>query len=124
MRIASDTGRDASVRLASLQRGFFAPGNDARPWLEGWYPQWRAAYGAARSSPPKSTWWPVSHAPILDLQGELDPWRPAHTREELREMLGDKVTVSVIGNASHALVEEQSGAIADAIVAWMRGLAQ
>jgi pimeloyl-ACP methyl ester carboxylesterase len=116
--LAADT-QPRARRLASLQQAFFAPGNDPTAWLAGWYPQLRAAYRAAGTTPAKDRWWPVSHAPILDLQAADDPWRPPSTRFELREALGAaKVTVEVIARASHALVPEQPAAVADAIAEW------
>lgn len=121
--IASDPSQPDAIRLANLQRAFFATGNDARPWLAGWYPQLRAAYRAAGAIPPKSAWWPVSHAPVLDLQGDEDPWRPPHTRDELQAVLGrDRVEVQVIPHASHALPVEQPAAVAAAVGAWTRAL--
>lgn len=119
---AADAGQPRAVRLAALQQAFFAPGNDASPWLEGWHPQLREAYRHAGATPDKSRWWPVSHAPVLDLQGACDPWRPAATRDELRQVLGDKVTVRVIAGASHALPDEQPAAVAAAMVDWARTL--
>jgi hypothetical protein len=41
---------------------------------------------------------------------------------ELKDELGDRVSVAVIRNASHALLPEQPAAVVDAIVAWVRGL--
>lgn len=123
LAIASDTARPAAERLAQLRIGFFAPGNDPSSWLEGWHPELRAAYRRAGTHPPKDAWWPVSHSPILDLQGRDDPWRPPATRDELKAVLGDKVTVRVVPNASHALIPEQPAAVADAIVDWVRQLA-
>jgi pimeloyl-ACP methyl ester carboxylesterase len=119
LAIASDMQADTAQRLLHLQKAFFAPGNDASAWLQGWYPALRADYRRASASPAKDVWWPVSHAPILDLQGAADPWRPASTRNELREVLGGKVTVGVIDGASHAMVPERPVQVADAIVAWM-----
>lgn len=119
---AADAARPRAARLAALRHAFFAPGHDPSPWLDGWHPHWREAYRTAGATPDKSTWWPVSHAPILDLQGACDPWRPEATRGELRAVLGDQVTVHVIADASHALPDEQPAAAAAAIVAWARTL--
>lgn len=116
---ASDTTQPDAVRLAALREGFFAPGNNPVPWLHGWHPAVRAAYRAAGAVPDKAVWWPVAHAPILDLQAAHDPWRPPETRGELRDALGDKVTVRVIERASHALLVEQPRAVAEAVVEWV-----
>lgn len=122
LAVASNTSLPTDQRLAQLRLGFFAPGNDASSWLEGWHPELREAYRRAGAHPPKDAWWPVSHSPILDLQGADDPWRPPATRDELKAVLGDKVTVRVVPNASHALIPEQPAAVADAIVDWVRAL--
>ncbi|CAF1466338.1 unnamed protein product [Didymodactylos carnosus] len=110
-------------RLALLYDAFFAPGNDATVWLTGWYPSLRNFYRNASRTPPNTAWWPVSNAPILDLQAADDPWRPRNTSQELRDALGaDKVTIKTIEHASHALLPEQPKQVTDAIVAWIKAL--
>ncbi|MBL0420796.1 alpha/beta hydrolase [Ramlibacter sp. AW1] len=116
--VAADPERPRQERVAALQHAFFAPGHDASAWLEGWHPHLAAAYRRAGSMPAKDLWWPVSHAPVLDLQAAHDPWRPPGTRDELREVLGDKVTVHVVPDASHALPAEQPEAVAHALSDW------
>lgn len=122
LELAADATQPRDVRLAALRHAFFAPGHDPSAWLDGWHPHLREAYRTAGTTPDKHIWWPVSHAPILDLQGACDPWRPGSTRGELRAVLGDQVTVQVIADASHALPDEQPAAAAAAIVAWARTL--
>lgn len=123
LAVASDPAQPDEARLAALREGFFAPGNDPSAWLHGWHPALRAAYREAGAVPDKSQWWPVTNAPILDLQAEHDPWRPPETRDELLRALGpDRVTVRVIERASHALLVEQPHAVARAVIAWDEGL--
>lgn len=118
LNIASDPTRDEQERLRALRACMFAPGNDASVWLKGWYPQWRTAYRQASQYPPRQQWVHRGYAPLLDLQGSCDPWRPPSTRRELADALGAKVTVQEIANASHALIPEQPRAIAGAIAEW------
>jgi pimeloyl-ACP methyl ester carboxylesterase len=120
--LIADPRRPRAERLMHLRRAFLVAGSDPRPWLEGWHPALGPAYRAAARVPDKSRWWPVSHAPILDLQAADDPWRPPATRRELKEALGDLVTVRVIGGASHALPYERPDAVAREAIAWRRGL--
>jgi len=121
LAIASDPACAEPARLAALRLCMFAPGNDPRSWLQGWYPQWRAAYRRAAQHPPRDDWFGRSHAPVLDLQGEQDAWRPPATRRELADVLGHhRVSVRVIANAGHALVPEQPQAVAQAIAEWAR----
>ena len=122
LAVASDPSQPEEARLRGLRHAFFAPGNDPRPWLAGWHPELRAWYRQAGAVPAKELWWPVSHAPILDLQGAEDPWRPPSTRNELKDVLGAKVTVQVVPGASHALIPEQPEAVARAISRWIATL--
>jgi len=119
---AADPAHPDGERLTHLQHAFFAPGNDASAWLQGWYPQWRDAYRRAGALPPKDHWWPRANAPILDLQGAQDPWRPRASASEVRDALGDSVSICVIEGASHALVAEQPAAVSAAITGWAQGL--
>ncbi|HWH85128.1 MAG TPA: alpha/beta hydrolase [Burkholderiaceae bacterium] len=123
LAVASDPSQPEAQRIEALEKSMFAPGNDPRSWLDGWHPHLRDAYRRAGQVPAKDQWFGTTHAPILDLQGAQDPWRPANTRDELKHLLGDKVTVRVIAHASHALVPEQPAAVAREIVDWVRTLA-
>ncbi|RAI38477.1 alpha/beta fold hydrolase [Rhodoplanes roseus] len=109
-------------RLAALRFGFFAPGNDPRVWLDGWHPQVRDAQRAAVAAVKQSDWWSGGTAPLLDLQAAQDPFKPADKRNEMKDEFGDRVTIAVIPNASHALVPEQPQAVVDALVTWIKSL--
>jgi pimeloyl-ACP methyl ester carboxylesterase len=61
-------------------------------------------------------------APLLDLQAELDPFKPPEKRSEMKDEFGDRVSVVVIRNASHALIPEQPRAVVEALVAWAKSL--
>jgi pimeloyl-ACP methyl ester carboxylesterase len=120
--VAADARQPDAARLAALQLAFFAPGNDPRAWLDGWHPELAKAYRAAAKVPARATWWPVTHAPVLDLQAANDPWRPVDSRQEVVDALGEKASVVVIPQASHALFPEQPRAVAEAIVKWIATL--
>jgi len=120
--VAADPEKPVAQRLEALRNVMFAPGSDPTPWLSGWRPDLRAAFRHAASAPPKSEWWPRTHAPLLDVQGDSDPWRPASTRDELKVQLGEQATVVVVPGASHALIPEQPVAVAAAIAGWAAGL--
>ena len=116
--IAADSAQPEARRLDALHRAFFAAGNDPRPWLEGWQPELAVVYRKAAKTPARSIWWPVSHAPVLDLQGAEDPWRPRASASEVKDILKEKATVVVVPHASHALPVEQPTAVARAISEW------
>jgi pimeloyl-ACP methyl ester carboxylesterase len=109
------------VRLAALRVAFFAPGHDPSSWLGNWHPRASKSQRAASAATPQADWWTAGHAPVLDIQAELDPWRPQTTRNGISDDLGaDRVTIVVIPNASHALIPEQPDAVVRAVRDWTR----
>ncbi|MET0289740.1 MAG: alpha/beta hydrolase [Pseudoxanthomonas sp.] len=122
IRIADPATSDAD-RLTLLQATFFAPGNDARVWLDGWHPGVRTSQRNASDATPKSLWWSAGgKVPLLDLQAASDPFMPAGRRQELREELGPRVSVVTIPGAGHALLPEQPDRVVEAIVTWAETL--
>jgi pimeloyl-ACP methyl ester carboxylesterase len=123
VRKAGDNSLPDEERLKYLRMAFFAPGNDPTPWLSGWYHEVDAMQFAAGRATKQSEWWPGGSAPLLDLQAADDPFKPRSMMNEMRDEFGDRATVVVVPNASHALIPEQPAAVIEAIVAWMRKLA-
>ncbi|WP_379654136.1 alpha/beta fold hydrolase [Pseudoxanthomonas sp. UC19_8] len=122
IRIA-DPRTSREDRLKELQATFFAPGNDASVWLDGWHPEVRTSQRNASDATPKALWWSAGgKVPLLDLQAESDPFMPADRRQELREELGPRVSVVTIPGASHALLPEQPQQVVEAIARWSAGL--
>ena len=119
---SADLSLPDSERLKAIQSAFFAPGHDARVWLGGWYPAVNESQYLAGKATKQSDWWSGGKAPMLDLQAELDKFKPPATRSEVRDEFGARVTEVVIPGAAHALVPEAPQAVADAIIAWERQL--
>lgn len=109
-------------KLAGLRQAFFAKGSDPTHWVDGWHQDVTVSQRAARSNTPKEQYWNGGVAPVLDLQAGADPFRPENSRQENREELGERVTVKVIPNASHALPAEKPIETANAIADWADGL--
>jgi pimeloyl-ACP methyl ester carboxylesterase len=103
-------------RLAALQFAFFAPGNDARSWLEGWHPDVLAAQRLAGDRTARAEDFAAGAAPILYLQPDHDPLAHAEDARAFKAALGDRVTIMVIRDCSHAAVAEQPDAISDALI--------
>jgi pimeloyl-ACP methyl ester carboxylesterase len=121
--LATDPTQPEAVRLKHLQYVFFAPGNDARLWLKGFHANVRAAQVVARDTTPQREYWSAGTVPLLDIQGEDDPYRPRSSANELVEEFGaNRVSVVVIPRAAHAIMVEQPNAVADALIAWARRL--
>ena len=119
---AGDPGLSNAERLEALRSAFFAPGNDPGVWLTGWHPEVDEAQFAAGRATQQSEWWSGGTAPLLDLQGALDPFKPRTMKNEIKDEFGERATITVIPNASHALIPEQPVAVISAIVEWIRGL--
>ena len=110
-------------RLEHLQHVFFAPGNDASLWLNGWNEAVMHAERAATEATPKPEWWTAGKVRVLDLVPLDDPLSPADTRMRYRDEWGaERVTVVTVPNAAHALLPEQPLAVADALLAYARSL--
>jgi pimeloyl-ACP methyl ester carboxylesterase len=124
VRKSGDPALSDAERLNYLRIAFFAPGNDASVWLQGWYPVVDEAQFAAGRAARQSEWWSGGTVPLLDLQAALDPFKPRAMAREMREEFGERATIVVIPNASHALLPEQPAAVVEAIVAWMGKLPQ
>jgi pimeloyl-ACP methyl ester carboxylesterase len=122
VRKSGDFTLPTSERLRYLRLAFFAPNSDATLWLQGWHPDADEAQSAAGHATQQSEWWSGGTVPLLDLQGEHDPFKPRSMANEMRDEFGERATVVVIPNAGHALLPEQPAAVADAILAWIRNL--
>ena len=114
----NDPASTREQRLAGLRLAFFAKGNDPTAWLDGWHSDVTTSQREAGKATKRADWWAAGKAPILDLQGGADPFRPAESRNELKAEFGDRVTVAVIDNASHALPAEKPVETANAIADW------
>jgi pimeloyl-ACP methyl ester carboxylesterase len=119
VRKSGDFALPSRERLRYLRLAFFAPNSDARVWLEGWHPAADEVQSAAGRATNQSEWWSGGTVPLLDLQGELDPFKPRAMASEMRDEFGERAAVVVIPNASHALIPEQPAAVTEAILAWV-----
>ena len=117
--IAGDPTRPEAERLDALCRAFFAPGHDARPWLAGWYPATLQMQHAAAQAVPLSDYWACGHAPMLEVFGAVDPFKPKAFWQELRDDFGSRVDSVVVEDASHALFPEQPDKVAEAVLPWL-----
>lgn len=110
-------------RLKHLQHVFFAPGNDARVWLDGWDEEVMHAERAATEATPKEEWWTAGSVPVLDVLSLKDPLSPPDSIYTYRDQWGAaRVTLAKIDNAAHALLPEQPAAVAAAIIGYMQTL--
>jgi pimeloyl-ACP methyl ester carboxylesterase len=119
---SGDMSLPKEERLKYLRGTFFASGNDPAIWLDGWHAQASESQRLAGLATKQEEWWSAGKVLLLDLQADNDPFHPVERMNELKDELGDRVSVVVIKNASHALLPEQPKAVVEAIVAWVRKL--
>ena len=122
IKASANPALPAAERLKALEFAFFAPGNDARSWLEGWHPEVLAAQRIAGDRTSREEDYAGGRTPILYLQPSHDPLAHAEDAHEFQRALGDRVTVVVIPNSSHAAIAEQPEAISDALIDFARRL--
>jgi pimeloyl-ACP methyl ester carboxylesterase len=116
IRASADPSLPDAERLAALQFAFFAPGNDARTWLKGWHPDVLAAQRLAGDRTSREEDFAAGQAPVLYLQPDHDPLAHVEDAREFKRALGDRVTIVVIRNCSHAAIAEAPDAISDALI--------
>jgi len=101
---AGDLTLPEATRMAALRLAFFAPGHDPSPWLTGWYPETLAMQVDC-----------VQNAPVFEIIAACDPFHHRDEWGDLRSRYGDRVTTTVIDDASHALFPEQPDAVSAAV---------
>jgi pimeloyl-ACP methyl ester carboxylesterase len=103
-------------RLEALGVAFFAPGNDARSWLEGWFPA--SSLGGAIQADPEE-WWRAGSAPMLIIQPISDAMVPVAVGRDAAAELGSRATYVEVQNCGHAVLPEQPGEIAAHIIRFL-----
>jgi pimeloyl-ACP methyl ester carboxylesterase len=122
IRTSADPSASDDERIKAMQYVFFAPGSDARIWLNGWHPEVLAAQRLAGDRTPREIDYTAGRAPVLYIQPSHDPLAHVGDAEAYKKALGDRVTVVVIPNAAHAVIVEQPDAVSDALIAYARQL--
>lgn len=115
-----DLSLPPETHLEHVRRGFFAPGNDASAWKDGWYPGTAAMQSAAVRASNHSAWMLGGGQPMLIVQALDDAIAPPANALALLDAAPDRFTLSEIHNAGHAMLPEQPQAIADAVIDWLK----
>jgi pimeloyl-ACP methyl ester carboxylesterase len=119
--IAGNTTLPLEQRLKSHELAFFAPGHDARVWLQGWYLDTLVMEHEAIVTQGDLTlfWAGGNETQVLELIPEADPFQRKDTWNHTIELYPERATSRVIANASHALFPENPEGVFDAIVPWL-----
>ena len=117
---AGDLSLPVEKRLAALRLAFFAPGHDASIWLDGWYPDTLAMQVDCVHHTDAARYWGAGSAPVFEIIAALDRFHQQNEWADLRTRYGDRITSTVITDASHALFPEQPEAVTAAIIGYLR----
>jgi pimeloyl-ACP methyl ester carboxylesterase len=107
-------------RIAALEVAFFAAGNDASVWLDGWWPTADVNLTALEGTDPEE-WWRAGTAPILVIQPLEDAMVAVEVGRMVASELGARATYREIPNCGHAALPEQPDVIARYIIDFLRG---
>ena len=107
-------------RLTAIRQIFFAAGNDAQTWEEGWYFEVARAQRASDARTPLKEWWAGGSVPMLVLQGTEDVVAVPENAKRLAAEFPNRVMLVEIPNAGHALLPEQPEQVGKAILSYLR----
>lgn len=102
--------------LAAVKLAFFAPGNDPAVWREGWNRAVARQQQAALAATPPERWTGGGSTPILIVQAADDTVAPPANADALVKAAPDRVRVTVLPKAGHAMLPEQPEAIAELLI--------
>ncbi len=118
------TDASETEHRAAVAKAFFAPGNDASVWFDGWHIAVSRAQSRATTALDPQYWWQAGRADVLVVQPEDDVVALPANAQATAEQIGDRATVVTIPRAGHALLPEQPEAVAAVVLEWLsdRGL--
>jgi pimeloyl-ACP methyl ester carboxylesterase len=115
-----DTSLNREDHLEAVRTAFFAPGNDPAAWSGGWMPDVMRYQRKAVTSTPREHWWTASTARVLVIQGKQDAIAPVENGRRYKAECAPHARLVEIDDAGHAMLPEQPGAIATAVVEFLR----
>ncbi len=111
-----DPGLGEAERLGHLQRGYFAPGHDARAWLAGWNAPVARMQRAATAATDAGWKRVAERVPVLYVAAPAHAIAPVPSEARLRDALGPRVGMVVVEGAGHWLLPDQPDAVARALI--------
>lgn len=105
--------------LENVRDAFFAPGNDATVWREGWHADTARLQSTATQATPLGAWWGAGKAPLLVVQALQDAIALPENGRALKAEFGRRVSLVEIEGAGHAMLPEQPEKIAQAVLPFL-----
>ena len=110
----------AAEHQAAVAKAFFAPGNDASVWFDGWHRPVSGAQSRATTALDPGHWWQAGGADVFVVQPEDDVVALPANANAIVEQLGNRAALDTIPRAGHALLPEQPEAVAAKVLGWLR----
>ena len=105
--------------LNYVRQVFFAPGNDASVWFDGWHGVVAYFQGQATKAEDVRRWWGAGTALIHIVQPVEDVIAVPKNGQLILEEFSDRASMDLIPNAGHALLPEQPAAVAKSVIKWL-----
>lgn len=107
--------------FAAVRTAFFAEGNDAESWRDGWQSDVMKYQRRAVALTPREDWWSANVPRVLVIQGMQDVIAPVANGRRYQIESAPHAQLLEIDKAGHAMLPEQPAAIARAIIAFLIG---
>ncbi|MEZ5244629.1 MAG: alpha/beta fold hydrolase [Acidimicrobiales bacterium] len=120
LRQVFDAEASEEDHLAAVASAFFAPGNDAAVWVDGWHATAAAGQAAATTKQAVEHWWGAGGKDLLVVQPLQDVMAVPENAHRICEEFGDRATMVTVDNAGHALLPEQPDAVEVAVRSWLQ----
>ncbi|NDH48147.1 MAG: alpha/beta hydrolase [Acidimicrobiia bacterium] len=114
-----DTSRTAAEHLDDVRKVFFADGNDASVWADGWLPDVAALQSAAVHRTPPGAWTNSVAERVLVVQGLQDVCAVPENGRLYVDAHREQATLVEIEGAGHALLPERPDEVAAALLTFL-----
>ena len=115
-----DSKLSQSEHLANVKLAFFAEGNDPSVWDKGWYPEVAGYEIQAGQRTDYEEWWAGGSAPMLVFQGLEDKIAVPENAYQLKQQVGERMTLVEVPHAGHAMLPEQPDLIYQKILEFLK----
>ena len=116
-----NTELNAEEHLENVATAFFADGNDASVWRDGWLSDVMTYQRKAVLTTPRDDWWGASVDRVLVVQSLHDAIAAVENGRRYVAESAPHARLVEISGAGHAMLPEQPAAIADAVVGFLKG---
>lgn len=122
LRDVFDNSLSDEDHIAAVRTAFFAPGNDAAVWRDGWYPAVAQAQQLALHATPTESWVGGGTTPLFIIQADCDAIAPLANAEALQAAHPGRVSIATLLLAGHAMLPEQPEALANIVLERLRAI--